>query len=452
MCLVSKYNFSNDCYHRPVQSSSQTILVDFKCVRSNTLSHSPSDRSLVSMPSSMLVEHRHILRMHFIMGVCPSVLQRTSTNCAVLVGTKCGYLYTVCLFVFMAGSLGFLYVQNFVADGFLRNFDDSKSIILFLEFFVLAICFTLTFLAAIVNSPAHRSLLNRIAATAQYLHELRSEHDQLLCVLGRRFARRCMAELAATVAVYAVVNVLGWMLFEAPDSKLYTKLQYFAAALSMTTVAVGVLHVRHIALMIVALFERLTKHAERRMLVSDAAPADNDLEEFLQLAKVLFGLRSDVGRVFGTLLWLNEMKDFVLMTTALYFLISATLYVHFVFTWRMLLFAALYLMPNLLKNAILSRTMEELGVQTERVQRVAKRVRCGEVRWQRETVGQNRGNDGIDVVIIDRFMIATADRFVSAAPEARRTASVHYSGRNVSGEFGTHVSGRQYSLMFAAVC
>lgn len=193
----------------------------------------------------MLVEHRHIFRLYFLMGVCPSLLRRRSaTDCAVLVGTKGGYLYTVGLFVLMAGSLGFLYVKNFVADGFLNNFTDSKRIILFLEFFVLAVCFTLTFLAALVNSSAHRSLLNRIAATAQHMHELSHRRtaddggdERLLCVLGRPFARRCMAELAATVAVYTAVNVAGWLLFESPDAKLYTKLQYFAAAWSMTTVA-----------------------------------------------------------------------------------------------------------------------------------------------------------------------------------------------------------------------
>lgn len=299
--------------------------------------------------------YKYSLFFLFIFGVCPFVVDSSNKR---VVFSRYTWMYSIFIYATISISSIGIFSVVFLENGIRENFSDIQNIVIFAEFASFIVVYVFTFASTIIQSTVHLVLINR-------LHELVSKlslQSQCSCCNMKRLLLRIIWKNIFTVFAYISINTLGFFWFE-NRRNAYIIILFSVTGWIMMSGALAVLHVKDLCDIVLHLcaHTRLTYIVDAKTVVKDNSKFIFGLRMLMELNQ----LTDILSNCFGVHLLFGEVKDLFLTTTATFYLISSTFYVHTIrkFSLELLIFICIYIIPHMIKNGLLIRTLDRMGKQ-----------------------------------------------------------------------------------------
>lgn len=307
--------------------------------KTNLISYHPQPTTSVNM-QPFLRQYGASIRFKTIFGLCPFVV--TADDKFVRVSTCATTCTTIVVIII---SLGYPYLTWSTLDGMV--FDElsgTRAITAMLEHIIVAAVFLAILIA---------SLVNRVQQT-RFLNSFSGMYDRWMnASICRRNVRRLFVKNAVLYGLYFLCNVvlifLIWNELENWQYVVYNLLYIFA----MMTELQAVFHVRDFALLLSDAFAECADRMNNAMLQESS---DYETEFVSELEDV----KCDFDQCFGLFLLLFQLKDFLFMTSVVFFAVVEFFFKKEDYSWTVFFFMVAFYVPVLAKNVWLVRTVDGL--------------------------------------------------------------------------------------------
>lgn len=307
-----------------------------------------------------LKHYKYSLFILFLFGVCPFVVHSSNKR---VICTRFTWMYSILIYVTISISITCVFFVVFMEDDIMENFKNTDRIASFMEFFIVILVFVLTFALAILKSTVHLALINR-------LHELVSNlslQPECSCCNMKNVLLRIAWKNIFTIFVYASFNSLGFFWFEdRRDASII--ILYFLCGWGVLSAALAILHVKDVCDIVL----HLSAHTRKAYIgnsktsvigIRKSSKVNSSFVFGFKMLMELHQIKDSLNNCFGAQILFGELKDFLITTTTIYYLISATVFAQIRPSWNQFIYTLIFIIPPVLKFGLLIRMFERIGKQ-----------------------------------------------------------------------------------------
>lgn len=303
---------------------------------------------------SFLINYNQSLKLLLVLGLCPFVLNKLASRHKYAFRSS---VYSNLYVVLISLVIVTLFFVHFFKNGFAKNIADIQSVVIFLEFSILTIAFIATITVAFFKRNNQMKLLNKI-------QKIENEMVQTIgCTTDNEtLLSNIFFEHIVTIVLLIGSNICGIIYFET-DRDFISICFYCITTLAIITVTEAVMHIKQVGEILLNLFTKMFDCAENFSTSEDSKIRRYNIITVLNFIDELHDLKECFIKCFGVHLVLNETKDFILMTSGTFYLLTSTLYIGHKFSWMELLFCVIFILPFIIKNIYVVSVLDKFGHQ-----------------------------------------------------------------------------------------
>lgn len=332
--------------------------------------HRISTQSLLATHTMglFLLAFRHSIRLKCLVGICPFALNARrgaylSNRVTAIAVTN--ILCLLCFFVVLALSA----IEE-AADS-----SATQAVVVVIDHWSVGMVYIVMLIKSLIDRRRHVTLINALDRL----------HEQLRC--QRSYTGHQVGN-ALIYIVYLCLPTCNLFLFGGQNMPLPTKLFVVSFCFIMTNVMAFMMHIQDIAI------------ALNDSIDSCLAPNGPDCDmmdtcaENLQTLSALCDLKDDFQQCFGYLLLLNTLKDLIVVTIILFYVIAQCVFMPCDIDEQMF-YVGVYVAPIVAKNVRLVVVIGRLEQQVASIRRMVLTI--AELKWCAGGSVQTEWSDGVSV-------------------------------------------------------